>query len=103
MLARPKRSADGKVKKAAAPAAESTAHKAGPSTGFSSLLSSKAEIDFPRGGGTVLTPVEVREAKAEGRAQEKDLFASTNASASAAAAPASPLSYAWCEADTVMM
>jgi rRNA biogenesis protein RRP5 len=46
--------------------------EAGPSQSFSSILSSsKAEADFPRGGGTTLTQVEVKEARAEGLAEAR--------------------------------
>jgi rRNA biogenesis protein RRP5 len=38
----------------------------------SSLLNAPEEIDFPRGGGTNLTQVEVREAQLEGEKEARD-------------------------------
>jgi hypothetical protein len=48
--------------------------EAGPSSAFASILSHKnAETDFPRGGGTILSALEVKEAKAEGRDEMRKL------------------------------
>lgn len=39
---------------------------------MSTLLNAPEEIDFPRGGGTTLTQVEVREAQLEGEKEARD-------------------------------
>ncbi|CAK9780409.1 hypothetical protein CC85DRAFT_256901 [Cutaneotrichosporon oleaginosum] len=64
-----KRAADspaGKAKKARTDAPAGPAPRAAPA--FTSALKAE-EVDFPRGGGTTLTPLEVKQVRAEGRAE----------------------------------
>ncbi len=61
-----KRAADSPAGNAKKARVDAPAPRAAPS--FTSALQSE-EVDFPRGGGTTLTPLEVKQVRAEGRAE----------------------------------